>query len=167
MVHHRLFAALAFAAVSIHAAPLLTATGYGALRIGMTRGQAERAVGAHILINDLASDDAWVCADGSIKTMPHVDLLLEGLRIKVISISGGPATVDGVRIGTSEAQLRRIFGKRAVFGWRPYIGDTPGAHNVIVKTGRNREFLFQTADGRVQTISAGELPAVEYWEGCV
>jgi hypothetical protein len=166
MVRHRLFAAVAFAALSIHAAPLLTATGYGALRLGMTRGQAERAIGAHVSINDIASDDAWVCANGFITTMPHVDLLLEGLRIKVISIGGGRATADGVRIGTSEAQLRRIFGTRAVFTWRPYAGGAPGAHNIIVKTGRNREFLFQTGGGRVETISIGDLPAVEYWEGC-
>ena len=164
----RLLLALALAASSMAAAPppRLNGTGYGVLRLNMTRAEAERATGAHVIINDLASDDAWACAQGSIPSMPEVSLLLEGLRIKVISVDGRAATVDGVRIGMGEAEVKRIFGKRARFEFRPYIGDQPGAHNVIVKLGGKREFLFQTKDGKIDTISVGYRPAVEYWEGC-
>lgn len=161
--------AVGVAAASLAAAPPphLTAAGLGPLRIGMTRAQAERAIGTHILLSEIESDNVWACAIGTIRSMPHVVLLLEELRIRVITIGGPLSTADGVRIGSSEAALRRVFGKRAKFDDRPYFGGEPNAHNVIVRLSGRREFLFQTKDGKVDTINLGDRPAIEYWEGCV
>ncbi len=158
---------LVFAAAAI-AQPRydLTAKGFGPLQIGMTLQEAEAATGTKFVTNAEASGDPSACETAEIPGWPGVSLMLEDFRITVIYIEKPLRTVDGVHIGMSERALSRLFGKRAVFGPRPYFGGEPRAHNIAVKADSNREFLFQTHDGVVETISVGDLPSVEYWEGC-
>lgn len=148
------------------AAPVMTPDGLGLLHVGMRWHQAERAIGHKIDLNPIASDDLAICAEAAIVGMPGVMLLLERYRIRAITVDRSFATVDGVGIGTSEEDLRHIFGTRARFDFRPYAGGEAGAHNVIVRLGGEREYLFQTRSGKVDLISIGDRPAVEYWEGC-
>lgn len=154
------------AAPALAAAPVMTRDGLGGLRVGMGIKEAERASGRKITLEKNSSDDLKACALARVSGLPDVWLLLEDYRIKVITANGrGYATADGVRAGTGEADLRRIFGKRIEFEARPYL-DSPDAHNAIVKLGGGREFLFQTKDRKVESIAIGDLPAVEYMEGC-
>ncbi|MBV8976468.1 MAG: hypothetical protein JOZ13_03735 [Alphaproteobacteria bacterium] len=160
-------AVLISAHTAAHAArPVLTPDGIGPIRIGMTLQQVQKAVGGTINLHDDASDDQNVCAETDVPGWPNVSLLLENLRVTVISIGKPYRTRDGVGIGWTEPVLKQIFGSHAVFGPRPYFEDDPHAHNVIVKVSKNREFLFQTKDSKIESISLGELPSVEYWEGC-
>jgi|GEM_PF-2600032 len=146
---------------------VLTADGIGPIRVGMTLQQLETAIGRKVDLSDISSDDTSICADVAVPGWKHVGLLMENFRIAVIYIDRPYRTIDGVYYGMSEADLKRRFGRRAVFDYRPYFGDDPHAHNVVVKKSRRREFLFQTKDDKVSNISVGDLPGVEYWEGCV
>jgi hypothetical protein len=62
--------------------------------------------------------------------------------------------------------LRKTFGKRAVFGPRPYEEDVRGSHEVIVKLSAHRAFAFETENFKVEEIRAGDIRAVQYMEGC-
>lgn len=145
---------------------VLTSEGFAPLKIGMTLRQAEAAIGRKIELLDEAGEDPHVCAVVDIPGHRGVSALFEYERIAVIYIEKPYRTVDGVYYGMPEANLKKRFGKRAIFDYRPYLGGDPHAHNVVVKEGGKREFLFQTEDDKVTTISVGNLPGVEYWEGC-
>jgi len=162
------FGAFVLAAGVTHANPtnILTADGIGPLRIGMTLQQLEAAIGRKVDLSDLSSDDTSVCAEIDVPGWENIGLLMENLRVTVIYIDRPYRTIDGVYHGMSETDLKRRFGHQAVFGYRPYFGGDPHAHNVVVKKGRRREFLFQTENDKVSSISVGDLPGVEYWEGC-
>jgi hypothetical protein len=100
--------------------------------------------------------------------------MLRHHRIVMIGIDGDTAdanvkeirTTDGIRIGTTEAQLRAIFGARAIFTDRPYYEGDPDYHRVIVKLQGQREFVFDTSKRVVGSLSVGDLPGVEAMEGC-
>jgi hypothetical protein len=95
-------------------------------------------------------------------------MMIENGRVTVISVDDPSVhTVDGVSVGMTEMNLGRMFGKRAVFGPRPYFGDAKDAHEVVVRLFGKRELVFETQEGRIQSIRLGGRPSTEYWEGCV
>lgn len=157
---------LAGAAAVAQPAYVLTDKGFGPLRIGMTLKQAEAAVHRKLSTSADASGDPRACESAEIPGWPGISLMLENYKITVIYIDKPHRTVDGVYVGMPERALSKLFGKRAVFRPRPYEEDDPRAHNVAVMASDGREFLFQTRDGVVESISVGVLPSVEYMEGC-
>lgn len=163
--------ALLFSSVCAQAAPqnLLTAHGIATLKIGMTQNQLEEVLKRKLDANGDSSDDAQACQEARVPGMPGVYLLLEHYRISRIDVDGGlkgAHTAEGVHVGMTEGEVRRIFGKRAIFTPRPYEGDVEGAHDIVVKVGATREFIFETEGGKVESMRIGDLPAAEYMEGC-
>lgn len=150
------------------AAPdVLTMEGLGRIHIGMTEAQIEHALGATLhLVGDAAGPD--ICADAGVPGRAGVDLMFEKRRLTVIEVTTDKTirTGDGVRIGTTEAELRKIFGPRAAFNPRPYEEGVAGAHEVIVKVTGAREFVFETEGGAVTEMRLGDKPSTEYMEGC-
>lgn len=147
----------------------LSPDGLGPLRIGMTEAAAERALGEKLGLSGDASGDAEACEEGEVPGKPGVYVLTEHHRVMRIVLDAkaeGIGTAEGVRIGTTESQLRKIFGKRAVFKPRPYEEDVRGAQEVIVKVSAHRAFVFETENYKVQEIRAGDIRAVQYMEGC-
>src|SRR4051812_32867872 len=93
-------------------APLLTADGLAPFRIGMTETEIRRIPGLQVEFHYEASGDPESCETAAISSMPDLSLMLVDRRIVKIG-TGAPAirTADGIHIGTTEAQLRTIFGK--------------------------------------------------------
>jgi hypothetical protein len=148
-------------------APLLTADGLAPFRVGMTETEIRRIPGLQMEFHSEASGDADSCETASVSGMPDLGLMLVHRRIVKIGTSA-PAirTADGVHIGTTEAQLRTIFGKRAVFSGRPYYEGDPNYHWIVVKVNGTREFVFATSEHVVDGLSVGDLPGIEFMEGC-
>ena len=147
----------------------LSPGGLGSLRIGMTESAAEKALGEKLGLSADASGDAEACEEGEVPGKPGIYVLTEHhhvMRIVVDAKAEGIGTSEGVHIGTTESQLRKIFGKRAAFRPRPYEEDVQGAHEVIVQFNARRAFVFETEDNKIQEIRAGDIQAVQYMEGC-
>jgi hypothetical protein len=145
-------------------APLLTAEGLAPFRIGMTEAELRRLPGLKVEFSSDASGNAEACETAGAPEMPDVSLMLVHRRVMVIWAN--TPTSDGVRIGTTEAQLKAIFGKRAMFTDRPYEEGDPDYHRVIVKLQGQREFVFDTSKRVVDSLSVGDRPGVEAMEGC-
>jgi hypothetical protein len=135
----------------------------------MTERAAEKALGAKLEFSADASGDAEVCQEGAAPGKSGIYLLTEHHRIARITVGKDATqihTPENVHVGTTEDQLRKIFGKRATFQPRPYEDDVRGAHEVIVKQGAHIEFVFETEDYKVEEMRVGTAAAVQYMEGC-
>ena len=78
----------------------------------------------------------------------------------------GIRTPSGVRVGDSEASVRRRFAGQLRVSHHAY---TDGFYLEFVpqdRADRNRRVIFETDRGRVSSIRAGRLPEVRYIEGC-
>lgn len=144
----------------------VTATGYGALRVGMNVRNAATALGS--------PEPSMVGLDTAC-AYPKFDNQPSGMRIMVVRgnvvrleiDSSSIATGLGARVGDSESRVKDLYGSRVVV--QPHKYDSTG-HYLIVKpippTNAGFELVFETDSGRVTKYRAGRLPEVEWVEGC-
>ena len=161
-------ALLIFAPALFAAAPaprVLTSQGFGGVRVGMTRVQAERAIASPLRI-DYPDTDNRSCGmaarrDGRDKSISY---MIEGGRVTRIDINGPTIrTARGVGVGSTIAQLRKAYGQRLKSHPNQYT-DQPDFH---VKGPRGFGLIFETDDGRVVTMRGGRYPSVAYIESCL
>src|SRR4029079_8541061 len=90
---------------------VVTPRGLGPLEAGMSRGDAERVVGASLAI---AGDSGWTnCGYTPTDHLPRgVRVMVEGESVARIDVdsSAGIATAEGARVGDSEDQVRQLYG---------------------------------------------------------
>jgi len=144
----------------------VTATGYGPLRIGMTVAAAASAL--HSPSPSIVGLDT-ACA------YVHFDAAPPGMRIMVtdgtvVRIEVDSSTVPtglGVRVGDSEAHVKALYGSRVSVEPHKYL---PGGHYLVVSpippTDSNFRLIFETDGSRVTSYRAGQLPQVQWVEGC-
>ena len=139
--------------------------GLGPVRIGMTKVRAERAAGVRMrYLGGARSGCRYMRpADRGIRA----SFMLTRGRISRVDVSRrGIATPSGIRVGDSEASVRRRFAGRLritrhVYSNGYYLEFVPRD-----RAERNRRVIFETTRGRVGYIRAGRLPEVRYIEGC-
>jgi len=144
----------------------VTATGYGALRIGMDIRNAATALGSPV--PSMAGLDT-ACAYPKFEDQPS------GMRIMVVRgnvarleiDSASIATGLGARVGDPESRVKDLYGSRVVV--QPHKYDPTGHYlivNSIPPTDSGYELVFETDSGRVTKYRAGRMPEVEWVEGC-
>ena len=144
----------------------VTATGYGALRIGMTVKNAATALGSPV--PSMAGLDT-ACA------YPKFDDQPAGMRIMVVRGNVARLEVDsasiatglGARVGDAESRVKDLYGSRVVV--QPHKYASSGHYlivNPIPATDTGYELVFETDSGRVTKYRAGRVPEVEWVEGC-
>jgi hypothetical protein len=141
--------------------------GLGPLRIGMTLGQAQAAVGGRITLQ-YAADPS--CGQGAPRGAPDglTVMFLDGRLARIdIEAPARIATLSGIRVGSSEAEVKRVYAGRIAVEPAPY---NPSGHYLTYRpTGASqadRLLIFET-DGRVVTsYRAGQREAVQLIEGC-
>lgn len=144
---------------------VVTPRGIGPVRAGMTRAEAEAALGGSLAIQ---SDSDWKeCAYVPDNLLPPgVSVMVENGAIARVEIdSGRIATAEGARIGDTEDAIRQLYHGRVVVTPHKYTGGhyltvTPLAADSMYK------IVFETNGRRVTQYRAGRLPAVDYVEGC-
>jgi hypothetical protein len=148
---------------------MLTPSGLGPVRIGMTVEEAARALRRdHIEPPPEGFDEAcWEVPIGGDR--PGVYIMIQNGRVTSISISkdGQVATEAGIRIGDPEAAVKRAYrGKLKIEG---HAYNTPPAHYLTAFTADHRRGIKYSTDemGRVEQIDAGLSRSIAYIEGCL
>lgn len=145
--------------------------GAGPLRIGMTGDEARAALGGDFSADGQAVgtvDGPQGCQYARSGRLPEgMMVMLEGgARVVRVEVdSGNVATVEGARIGDSEARIQQTYANRVEVQPHKY---TDG-HYLVVRPAdgdTTRLLVFETDGSRVLRFRAGQRPQVEYVEGC-
>ena len=145
---------------------VVTPRGIGPVHAGMTRAEAEAAIGGSLAIQ---SDSDWKdCAYIPDDLLPPgVGVMIEnGVVARVEIDSGGIATAEGARIGDTEDAIRQLYHGHVVVTPHKY---TEGHYFTVVPLAAADSMyriVFETDGRRVTQYRAGRLPAVDYVEGC-
>ena len=154
----------------------LDLTRLGPVRIGMTREEAERAAGVPITVAQMQPDLSGRCTVVRPEsTLPGVTFLLVNGRVAMIQVDA-PATNrtrSGVRVGSSEQEVRRTYGdaleeqERYTMG-DPAPGEDLGVNLILAPAGERQSLLFEVLDGKVISYRTGSRTQViaSYSEGC-
>ncbi|MEN5168763.1 hypothetical protein ABE444_04280 [Brevundimonas pondensis] len=165
------------AAPDAAAAEVLTAQGYGPLRIGLTQAEVDAAVGPPPV--NVAEAEPSECRQYHPPRAPEGLLVMteKGVLTRLTAIKGSTVkTADGVGIGYDGEQLKTNYGAAARFSPHKYVEAPagylttwPGAGHLLgtyVADPAARGLVFEIGqDGKVASIHAGG-PSIQYVEGC-
>jgi hypothetical protein len=161
------------------AEPVLTAEGYGPLRIGMTRAEVVAALGEDRNPNAIGGADPEACDEFHPARAPEgLLVMIENGRLSRISLvrESRVKTDPGLTLGGTAAAVRAAYGPALRAEPHKYedapaqyltawAKDSPkGAGATTPETARGLRYVVG-ADGKVQSIIAGG-PSIQYVEGC-
>lgn len=169
MMRNVIFAALLLCgtATAAQSPTILTPTGIPPITIGMTIRQAEEALGEKLKV-DYTESDTEACgrADSPSLNARGVLLMVEDRRVTRIDVDGKQIeTAAGVGISSTEAAVKRAYGKRLTI--EPHAYDDNGHYLIVTDPDGKHGIVFETDGKRVTTFRAGEFPSVRYIEGCL
>ena len=157
----------------------LTSTGWGALRIGMTRAEVEAAMGPTATPEAVGAAEPEICDQFRPQRAPGGLLVMLGngvlSRVSVFEPSA-LVTVDGFGVGSSAAEIKAFYGERAVVTPHAYNdapsediyvwdGDRPGQDEYLTDASRRGIRYEIGMDGRVMQVHVGG-PDIQLVEGC-
>jgi hypothetical protein len=142
----------------------ITTAGYGPVKIGMSVGDAQRALGAKLVAEGPA--DNAECH--YLRPEPAVEglwFMISDDRVVRVEVNApGITTRSGVGVGDSEARVKELFPSVEV---TPHKYVAPDGNYLTVWTrDRTAAVRFETLQGKVTSYYAGQVPQVEYVEGC-
>ncbi len=144
---------------------VLTPEGLGPVRIGMTRAQVARVLKTPLRGAAIESDD--ICVEKDARGLPGVAFMFEDKRLTRVSVfkPSKIRTGTGIRVGSTDAQVKRAYGARLATEKSRYM--LPPARLLIRWTAPNEQGLaFETGeDRRVYTMRGGKK-SITYAEGC-
>lgn len=153
--------------VATSAAFVVSDSGGGPLRIGMTVAEASRALGAPV--PDTTAQDR-ACAYYALTGLPAgVELMwVEGRLARLEVDSGATATLAGARVGDSETRIDSLYASRVMVQPHKYV---PNAKYLVIgalgAADPPRHIVFETDSARrVTRYRAGREPEVQWVEGC-
>jgi hypothetical protein len=139
-------------------------TGIGPVAIGMTEAQVRSVLKQRIERTHLEEGCSYLTG-----VAKGVAFMLLDSRVARVDITRGSwLTEAGAGIGTSEAEIRRLYPQVRVEP-HPYFDDGQGHYLRVTPTEpklRNYELLFESEKGAVTSFRAGLSRAVGLIEGC-
>ena len=159
-----MMALLASAAPALAADWTITTAGYGPVKIGMSIEEAQRALGAKLVAEGPVDEPAC----HYLRPEPAVEglwFMISDERVVRIEVNApGITTRSGVGVGDSEARVKEILPSIEV---TPHKYVAPDGNYLTVWTrDRKAAVRFETLQGKVTSFYAGQVPQVEYVEGC-
>lgn len=156
--------------------------GIGPIRVGMTVAEAEKSAAVQ-LVEKGARAGMGGCYHLWAKTGPQnlafmvisdrEDDRVERNkdRIARVDVYEGSrmTTVSGARIGDTEARIKSLYPNQIKVTPHKYTSDRGGHYLTFIPkdtADRNYRLIFETLNGRVTQFRSGQLPEVEYVEGC-
>ncbi|HAT14487.1 MAG TPA: hypothetical protein DCS91_13790 [Microcoleaceae bacterium UBA11344] len=148
----------------------LALNGIGPIRVGMTVDEASQAAGVR-LVKGYAGLDENFCSYFKPQGEPKgINFMVTKGRIVRIDISNERVTtIKGAKIGDTEEQIFSLYPGQIRVMKNPLSGR--GNNLTFVPrdvADSNYRLIFQTGiDKRVKYFRSGQLPQVEYIEGCL
>lgn len=142
----------------------ITTAGYGPVKIGMRVADAQRALGAK-LVAEGPVDNAEC---HYLRPEPAIEglwfMISDGRVVRIEVNAPGITTRSGVGVGDSEARVKEVLPSAEV---TPHKYVAPDGNYLTVWTrDRTAAVRFETLQGKVTSFYAGQVPQVEYVEGC-
>ena len=144
----------------------LTPVGFqatGPLRYGMSMDEVERSMGLEHL--DTSTRGSGWCEDRSVPLGQGdtvAAMFVDSRLVRVDVLEGDRQTVEGARIGDSEARIRELYGAAVAVSAHRYID----GHYLTVAGRDSTAMVFETDGRKVLSYRAGLLPEVSWIEGC-
>ncbi|HEV7608961.1 MAG TPA: hypothetical protein VGO61_16580 [Steroidobacteraceae bacterium] len=138
--------------------------GLGPIRAGMTVEQVLSLADFPGLERKTAAGECWYLRYHG--GPADFDLMIIGGKVVRVELNGASklGTFAGARIGSTEAQLKVMYGAR--LDVQPHKYDEAG-HTITVKSSAGDYGLrFETSHGKVTAIQAGPWEHLNYVEGC-
>jgi hypothetical protein len=158
-----LLAALVTPALAADAAWCLSMTGLGAIRTGMTVEQVLPLADWSGLERGKPAEGCWYLR---YEGPDSFALMIIDNRVARIELGKKSRlhTFAGARIGTSEDDLKKMYGARLEAQPHKYV---EGGHNYVLRSGAGNEGLrFEVYEGVVQALQGGPWEHLNYVEGC-
>lgn len=140
---------------------VLSATGFGTLRFGMTLAQAEQATGGKAVL-PTPFDPA--CSMVRFPTMPTLRFMVENDIVTRADAEPGVGNAVGVAVGDPLAQVRARHPEAKV---TPHKYDEQGHYVSFPSADGHAAIVMEESGGKVTKIRAGLQPAVDYVETCL
>jgi hypothetical protein len=144
-------------------APIATigAAGYGALRFGMSRNEAEAAAGGAFV----GATQSGACQQVHSAAQPDIAYLFSGDKLQRIDVRTPAVMAEGGgRIGMLIDDIRTLYAGHLNEQARK---STPGGQDLKVVGRNGAGVIFETdANGKVTAFRAGVAPALAAGEGC-
>lgn len=147
----------------------LALNGIGPIRVGMTVDEASRSAGVR-LVKGYAGLDENFCSYFKLQGEPKgINFMVTKGRIVRIDISNQRVTtIKGAKIGDTEEHIFSIYPGQIIVTKNPLGGR--GNNLTFVPrdvADSNYRLIFETGiERRVKYFRSGQLPQVEYIEGC-
>jgi hypothetical protein len=159
--------ALALASIGVLRASdewMVREDGVGPAKVGMTLFQLNTAMGEKFAMPRNKDDQA--CFVVKPAKHPHITFMIEDGHFSRVDVDApGIATIEGVHVGDSEAQARRVYGPRLKIEPHQYI---EGGHYLTVRSSDGRYGTrFETDKGKIQSFYAGQFKSIQLVEGCL
>lgn len=152
----------------------LSLTSLGSVRLGMTVEGGSRAAGTP-LVQTSSGGEEWGCLYYKPQGGPDgvSFMVIDGkiVRIEILS-NRNITTLSGAKIGDTEEKILSLYPGQIEVTPHPYVGGPPrnGHYLTFVPRDardRNYRLIFETSNNRVTRFRSGQLPEVEYIEGCL
>ena len=129
----------------------LTPDGLGPVKIGMTKRQAEQALGKKLHVEYPMTTDSNSCsyafrADGKDRDVGYmlIDSRIARIDIGVIPLRAKILTSAGVGRGSTENAVRKAYGKRLQVSPHPYGDDDSWHYLTVDEPDHKRGIIFET-----------------------
>lgn len=145
----------------------LTPSGWGPVRLGMTRDQVSKAL--KVQLHGDAFDNEGNCIElfpDSEELKGTFFMFLDG-KLSRISVSEASkiATPKGIHVGATAEEVRKAYGEKLQTEPHHYLGE-PAEYLTYWLKPKARGVRFETdAQQKVETIHAGDS-SIQYIEGC-
>ena len=138
--------------------------GLGPIRAGMTVDEVLRLADFSGMERKQAAQECWYLRYGDRKSAgPAFQLMIIDGRVARIELLATLHTFSGVRFGSSEAELARLYGAR--LDTQPHKYDEKG-HTITYRSPDGAHGLrFETSSGKVTAIQSGPWEHLNYVEG--
>jgi hypothetical protein len=164
-VHMKIVLLLPFIFVTATASaeePVLSATGYGAIKFGSKLSDVEKMVSEHV--GAPADDDDEACRYVQLKAYPEAKFMIEQGVITRADVS--PKAKNNLNISVG-SRLAKVGAEHPSAHLEPHHYD-PSGHYLIFKSADGKAaIVMEEGGGKITDIRGGLEPSVEYVEGCL
>lgn len=142
--------------------------GIGAVRVGMTVAEASKAAGTR-LIRPSGYEANASCFYVKPQQPKNIGFMVTDKRISRVDVyrNSRITTLSGAKIGDTESRIKLLYPGRIQVTPHKYV---QGGHYLTYlpkdASDKNYRVVFETDGKRVTQFRAGQIPEVEYVEGC-